>query len=215
MLVKDQMTPNPICGHLDMSVEAVREIMNTNNFRHLPIVDEQKNLVGLITQRSLAGTIQADQHSLSQYEVRYILAKVKVRDIMVKDVTTISEDTAIEEAARIMADKKIGCLPVTRDCKPVGIITDNDLFAIMVNLLGARRAGTRITVLHPDRPGEIARLTKAIADKGGNLSVAVTWPTADPSIWSSVFKVANIPEEILVETLKSLPDIRIQDVRKV
>jgi len=215
MLVKDQMTPNLICGHPDMSVEEAQEIMRKNNFRHLPIVDKEKNLVGLATQRSLAGTIQADQRTLSQYEIKYLLAKVKVRDIMVKDVTTISEDTAIEEAARIMADKKIGCLPVTRDGQLVGIITDNDLFAVMVNLLGARRAGTRVTVLHPDRPGEIARLTKAIADKGGNLSVAVTYPTADPSIWSSIFKVTNVPEETLVETLKSLPDVRIKDVRKV
>jgi acetoin utilization protein AcuB len=215
MLVKDQMTPHPMCGRPEMSIEEAEEIMHKNNFRHLPIVDERKHLVGLVTQASLAGTVQADQHTLSQYEVKYILSKVKVRDIMVKDVITIGEDTAIEEAARIMADRKISCLPVTRDGQPVGIITDNDLFAIMVNLLGARRAGTRITVLQPDRPGEIARLTKAIADKGGNLSVAVTYPTADPSAWASVFKVTNVSEETLVETIKSLPDIRITDVRKV
>jgi acetoin utilization protein AcuB len=85
----------------------------------------------------------------------------------------------------------------------------------MVNLLGARRAGTRITVLQPDRPGEIARLTKAIADQGGNLSVAVTYPTPDPSTWCSVFKVTNVPEETLVKMINSLPDIRITDVRRV
>ena len=215
MLVKDQMTPNPICGRPDMSVEEAEEIMLKNNFRHLPIVDEQKNLVGLVTRASLAGVVQADQRTLSQYELKYLLAKVRVRDVMVTRVITISEDTPIEEAARIMADRKISCLPVTRDGKPVGIITDNDLFASMVNLLGARRAGTRITVLQPDRPGEIARLTKAIADLGGNLSVAVTYPTADPSTWCSVFKVTNVPEETLVKTIKSLPDIRITDVRRV
>ena len=215
MLIKDQMTPNPICGRPDMSVGEAEEIMRTNNFRHLPIVDEQKSLVGLVTRASLAGVVQADQRTLSQYELKYLMAKVRVRDVMVTRVITISEDTPVEEAARIMADRKISCLPVTRDGKPVGIITDNDLFAIMVNLLGARRAGTRITVLHPDRPGEIARLTKAIADQGGNLSVAVTYPTPDPSVWCSVFKVTNVPEETLVETIKKLPDIRITDVRKV
>jgi len=215
MLVKDQMTPNPIYGRPDMSVEEAQAIMRKNNFRHLPVVDEQTNLVGLITQRSLAGTIQADQQALSQYEIKYLLAKVKVRDIMVRDVITISEDTAIEEAARIMADKKIGCLPVTRNGRPVGIITDNDLFAVMVNLLGARRTGTRVTVWQPDRAGEVARLTKAIAEKGGYLSVFVTYPTADLSTWASVFKVTNVPEEMLVETISNLPDIRIKDVRRV
>ena len=215
MLVKDQMTPNPICGQPDMSVGEAQEIMRKNNFRHLPIVDKQKNLVGLVTQQSLAGIVQADQRTLSEYEVKYLLDKIRVRDVMVTQVMTTDQETAIEEAARIMADKKIGCLPVTRDGRLVGIITDNDLFAIMVTLLGARRAGTRITVMQPDRPGEIARLTRAIADKGGNLSVVVTFPTADPSMWTSVFKVANLSEEILVETIKSLPDIRIVDVRTV
>lgn len=215
MLVKDQMTPNPICGHPDMSVEEARAMMGKHGFRHLPIVDENKNLVGLVTQRSLAGTIQADLQALSQYEIKYILAKVRARDIMVKDVITTGEDTAIEEAARIMADKKIGCMPVMRDDKLVGIITDNDLFAVMVNLLGARRVGTRITVLQPDRAGEVARLTKAIADKGGYLSVFVTYPTANPSTWASVFKVTNVPEEVLVETIGNLPEVDIKDVRKV
>jgi acetoin utilization protein AcuB len=209
------MTPNPIWGRPDMSVEEVQALMRRHNFRHLPIVDERKRLVGLVTQRSLAGTIQADQQSLSSHEIKYILAKVRARDVMVKNVITTTENTAIEEAARIMADKKLGCLPVMRDGELVGIITDNDLFAVMVNLLGARRTGIRITVTQPDRPGEIARLTKAIADQGGNLSVAVTFPTADPSLWTSVFKVTNVPEATLVETIRNLPDIRVVDVRQV
>jgi hypothetical protein len=85
----------------------------------------------------------------------------------------------------------------------------------MVGLLGARREGVRVTVLQPDRAGEVARISKAIAEKGGYLSVFVTYPTADPETWSSVFKVTNLPEEALVEALDKLPDIRIQDMRKL
>lgn len=215
MLVKDQMTPNPICGRPDMPVAEVGDLMKQHNFRHLPIVDEQRKLVGLVTERSLAGVVDTSGGRLSQHEVMYILTRVKVQDIMVKDVITIAEDTPIEEAARIMADHKIGCLPVTRDGQPVGIITDNDLFAIMVNLLGARREGVRLTLLHPDRVGEVARLTRAIAERGGNLSVFVTYPTNDPSLWASVVKATNLPEQTLVETLQSLPDVRVQYVQKV
>ena len=97
----------------------------------------------------------------------------------------------------------------------VGIISDNDLFTTMVGLLGARREGVRVTVLQPDRAGEVARISKAIVEKGGYLSVFVTYPTADPDIWSSVFKVTNLPKETLVEALDNLPDIRIQDMRKL
>lgn len=214
MLVRDLMTPNPICGNPDMPVTEAQELMQANNIRHLPIVDEEGRLVGLITQRSLLQAIPSDARKFSPFVVNYALARIKARNVMLKEVITIGEDVALEEAARIMADKKIGCLPVMRDGALVGIISDNDIFNTMVNLLGARRPGVRITVLQPDRAGEVARISSAIAQRGGYLSVFVTYPTPDPATWASVVKVTNLPEDALVETLSSLPEIRIQDVRE-
>lgn len=215
MLVKDQMTPSPMCGHPEMSVIEAQALMEDNHFRHLPIVDDDGNLVGLLTQQLLLRAVPSDVSKFSPFVIKYIGTKLKVRSVMVKDVVTIDEDTAIEEAARIMADKKIGCLPVMRDGELVGIISDNDLFSIMVGLLGARRAGMRITIQQPDRAGEVARVTKSIADQGGYLSVFVTYPTEDPTIWASVLKVTNLPHETLMETLNSLPDISVRDTREV
>lgn len=215
MLVKDQMTPDPICGYPEMPVTEAQELMQKNNIRHLPILDDDKKLVGLVTQRSLMNAVPSDISRFSPFVVNYVLAKIKARNIMVKDVVTISEDTPFEEAARVMADKKIGCLPVMRNDELVGIISDNDLFNIMVGLLGARREGVRVTVHQPDRAGEVARLTRAIDEQGGYLSVFVTYPTANPDIWASVIKVLNVPEDTLMETLDSLPDISVQDVRRM
>jgi acetoin utilization protein AcuB len=215
MLVKDQMTPNPICGDPEMPVTKAQELMQKHGIRHLPILDEEKKLVGLVTQRSLMNAVPPDLSKFSPFVVNYVLAKLKARNIMVKNVVTISEDTPFEEAARVMADRRIGCLPVMRDDELVGIISDNDLFNIMVGLLGARREGVRVTVHQPDRAGEVARLTHAIDEKGGYLSVFVTYPTANPEIWASVVKVTNVPEETLLETLKSLPEIEVTDVRKM
>jgi acetoin utilization protein AcuB len=215
MLVRDRMTPNPICGHPEMAVTEAQALMREKNIRHLPIVDEEKKLVGLITQRSLLRALPSDVSSFSRFEVSYILGKIKVRDIMVEDVMTIEEDTPIEEAARVMTDRRIGCLPVIQDGDLVGIITDNDLFTIMVDLLGARRPGIRVAVLQPDRPGEIARLSAAIAREGGNLTVMVGCPASDPAIWTSVLKVTNIPRQDLVEIVGKLEDVQIQDVREM
>jgi acetoin utilization protein AcuB len=215
MLIKDQMTRNPVHGHPDMAVIEAQELMKEKGFRHLPILDDEKRLVGLITMRSLLRAVPSDVSKFSPFVVNYVLAKIKARNIMVKDVVTITEDTPFEEAARIMADKKIGCLPVMRGDELVGIISDNDLFNTMVSLLGARRGGVRVTVHQPDRAGEVARISRAIAEKGGYLSVFVTYPTADPAVWASVLKVTNVPEEVLVETLGSLPDIEVHDVRAV
>jgi acetoin utilization protein AcuB len=123
----------------------------------------------LITKGSLAGSLPADTSNLSRFEISYVLAKIKVRSIMVEDLVTATPDTPIEIAARMMADHLIGCLPVVENDKLVGIITDRDLFFTMVSLLGARSEGIRVTVLQPDRAGEVARLTTAIAEAGGYL----------------------------------------------
>ncbi len=215
MLVKDVMTPDPICGHPEMPVTEIQALMKEHDIRHLPIVDEDKKLVGLVTQRTLMHAIPPDLGQFSPFVVNYVLAKLQAHNIMVRDVVTIDPDTTVEEAARVMADNKIGCLPVMQGHDLVGIITDSDLFGIMLNLLGARRPGVRLTVLQPDRAGEVARLTRAIDERNGYISVFVTYPTSEPGTWASVVKVTNIPRKDLVEIVSSLEDARIQDVREV
>jgi acetoin utilization protein AcuB len=208
------MTSNPICGHPEMSVVEAQALMQEHNFRHLPIVDGDK-LVGLITQQILLRAVPSDVSRFSPFVIKYIGTKLKASSVMVKDVVTIDPDTAIEDAAGLMAEKRIGCLPVLQDGKLVGIISDNDLFGVMVGLLGAGRAGVRVTIRQPDRAGEVARISKAIADQGGYLSVFVTYPTSDPNVWSSVLKVTNVPRSKLTETLNNLPDISVVDMQKV
>ena len=198
-----------------MPVTEAQTLMQQNNIRHLPILDADGKLVGLITQRSLMQALPSDLSEFGPFVVNYVLAKLQAQNIMVREVITIDPDTTIEEAACIMADEKIGCLPVMRDGNLVGIISDSDLFSAMIELLGARRAGLRITVRQPDRAGEVARLTNALADQGGYLSVCVTYPTPDPDKWASVVKVTNVPEDVIVETVGRLPDVEIQDVREV
>jgi acetoin utilization protein AcuB len=199
-----------------MVVTEIQALMSDNDIRHLPIVDDAEALVGLVTQRSLLSALRTEESDLSQFEVSYILAKILAKHVMVEDVITIEENVPIEEAARIMADRRIGCLPVMGDGELVGIITDNDLFNSMLNLLGARRHGIRLAVLQPDRTGEVARLTNAIAEQGGYLSVcAGYYPEGDPDSWVSVVKVTNLSRDRLVELINGLEEMQILDVREV
>lgn len=215
MFVKNRMTPNPTTGFPEMSVTDAQDLMKSGGFRHLPILDESGKLVGLITKGSLASALPSDTSNLSRFEVSYVLAKIKVRSVMVENVITATPDTPIEIAARMMADNLIGCLPVLEDEKLVGIITDRDLFFTMVSLLGARSAGIRVTVLQPDRAGEVARLTTAIAEAGGYLSVSVGYyPPDKPEHWISVYKVQNISEKKLTEVINNLEDTTILDIRQ-
>lgn len=215
MFVKDRMTPDPFTGHPEMSVTDAQDLMKAKGFRHLPILDEKENLVGLLTKGSLASALPSDTSNLSRFEVSYILAKIKVKSIMVQDIVTATPDTPIEVAARMMADNLIGCLPVVDNDVVVGIITDRDLFFTMVSLLGARSAGIRATILQPDRTGEVARLTTAIAQAGGYLSVSIGYiPPDKPDNWISVIKVQNMNQEQLVEVIDNLGDMELIDIRK-
>ncbi|MEA2007615.1 MAG: CBS domain-containing protein [Chloroflexota bacterium] len=216
MLVKDQMTPNPIFGTPDMPVTKARELMIEKKFRHLPILNDNQEFVGLLTRGTLLKALPSDVSNFSHFEISYVLNKIKAHTIMIKDITTIKEDTPIEKAAQVMADKRIGCLPVLKEGKLVGIITDNDLFNIMVSLLGANQSGIRISVLQPDKVGTVADLTNAIADAGGYLSVNVGYYPKEPSnSWVSVCKVKNITQERLIEIIDSQEDMEILDLREI
>jgi acetoin utilization protein AcuB len=132
--------------------------------------------VGIVTEADLLKASPSEATSLSIYEVTYLLNKLNIERIMSRKVITVTEDTPLEEAARIMADNEIDGLPVIRGKEVVGMITETTLFRIFLELLGARRAGIRVTVSVPDAPGELANLTKAIPRPGrqhhcpGNLS---------------------------------------------
>jgi acetoin utilization protein AcuB len=214
MLARDRMTPDPICGNPEMPVTEVQELMREKKFRHLPILDDFGNLVGLVTQRSLLRALPSDVSGFSRFEISYILAKTTAKDVMTRDVITIDGDIAIEEAARIMAVEKIGCLPVCKEGKLVGIITDNDLFGIMVELMGGRGSGIRMTVEQPDRAGAIARLTSAIAKEGGFMSVFVGYPGDREETWISVCKVTNLAVDKLVTVVDQLTDTELLDIRE-
>ncbi len=215
MFVKDRMTPNPIFGSPDMAVTDARELMAKNKIRHLPILDQDQKLVGLITQSSLESALPYDISGFSQFEIKYTLSKLKVHSIMIKDLYLIDPDTPIEEAAMLMADKKLGALPVVKDGSLIGIMSGEDLFIAMTDLLGTRKSGIRVTVEQPDQSGVIARLTSAIANAGGYLSVCVGYyPAENPDIWISVCKVENLDKDKLVDAICELKDTNIVDIRE-
>jgi acetoin utilization protein AcuB len=115
----------------------------------------------------------------------------------------VAEDTPIEEAARIMADNKIGGLPVLREGKVVGMITETDLFKIFLEFMGAREKGVRVTALIDDKPGQLAKVTKAVAEAGGNFIAFGQFTGTDPSTRLLTFKVAGLKKEAIKKAVQS------------
>ena len=169
MLVRELMTPNPVTVHPDTSVPEALRLMRERKVRRLPVVDSHGRLVGIVSDKDLLYASPSPATTLAVWEIPEILGKLKVEKVMTHDVVTVSEKTPLEEAARLMADRKIGGLPVMQGPDLVGIITETDLFKSLLELLGGRRSGVRIAVASPAVKGELSKITTAIFEAGGNI----------------------------------------------
>lgn len=217
MLVKDRMTPQPLVVVTpETPIIEAQQLMQEHSIRHIPVVTENQNLVGLLTRETMLQAIPWSASSLSALETQYVLSRITVSKVMIRDVITLNEDVAVEEAARIMVDHKIGCLPVLRSGALVGIITDIDLLSTTMEMLGAREPGVRLSVTVPNRVGEMARLSAAIAAIGGNLNSVGGWEVKNNlERWGVVLKVSRVSKEQLVSTVSKLAGVEILDVRAV
>ena len=174
MLVGERMRRPVITVRAEMPIQDALKLMHTEHIRRVPVVDARGRLVGLVSEMDLLKASPSEATSLSIWEVHYLLSKITVERVMTREVITVTEQTPIEEAARIMADNEIGGLPVMRGRELVGIVTETDLFRIFLELLGAREAGVRLAALVANRPGELAKLTSAVYQAGGNFLALVT-----------------------------------------
>ena len=213
MLVGERMSHPIISIAPDMPVHDALDMFKRERIRRAPVVKEGK-LIGIVSDKDLLNASPSPASSLSIWEMNYLLSKITVSEVMTKKVLTVAEDTPIEEAARIMADNKIGGLPVLRDGHVVGIITETDLFKIFLEFMGAREKGVRVTALIEEKPGQLAKITKAIADIGGNFIAFGQFTGEDPSNRLVTFKVTGLKKE---DVKKSISDIakEVWDVREL
>jgi acetoin utilization protein AcuB len=140
MLVGERMTRDPIVVRDDTPIDKALKIMRDNKVRRLPVLNDKGALVGIVSDRDLLFASPSPATSLSIYELHYLLARIAVADVMTTEVITVTEDTSLKEAARIMVDNRIGGLPVERKGELVGIITETDLFKTFLELLEAQEA---------------------------------------------------------------------------
>lgn len=193
MLIKERMSKPVISVAPDMPIQEVMGLMKRENIRRTPVLKDGK-LVGIVSNRDLLNASPSQATSLSIWELNYLLSKITIAEVMTKEVITISEDTPIEEAARIMADNKIGGVPVVNNGEVVGIITETDLFRVLLELTGAREQGVRLTVVLKDQPGELAKLVGKIAEAHGNIIAMGELPGDEQATREVMLKVAGVNE---------------------
>lgn len=172
MYVKDNMTRNPYTLGLNQSVSEALDIMSASKVERLPVVDQKGKLLGLVTESLIASNTPNNSSSLSVFELNYLLNKLQIKDIMIKEPITVGPDALLEEAATLLDINDIGCLPVVdNDNTLIGIITHGDIFKAIIDLLGYNQMGIRYVInVTEDKPGIMEGIASVC--KENNISIS-------------------------------------------
>src|SRR5829696_4920605 len=211
MFVGERMSRPVISVSPDAPINDVLAMFKREHIRRAPVMKDGK-LVGIVSENDLLNASPSTVTTLSIWEMNYLISKVTIKNVMSKKVVTVDQDTPIEEAARIMADKKIGGMPVVTAGKLVGIITETDLFKIFFELMGARQKALRVTATIEDKPGQLAKLTKAIAHGGGNFISFGMFSGPDANTRVVRFKVEGINKTAINYVLEPIV-VKFWDIR--
>ena len=202
MRIRDVMTKNPITVDSETLVLDAQKIMKENNIRRLPVVDKE-SLVGIVTQHDLLQASPSPATSLSIHELNYLLAKMKVKEVMKKNPMTLSPDTPFEEALRIGQDRKIGSFPVMDKGKLVGIITESDTVRFLTRALGLREEGSRVTI--EGLGGKFGDLEKIIAIANQHQTIIlsmISLPRPEKKDWMIVLRLKTTNPDPIVRDFK-------------
>jgi acetoin utilization protein AcuB len=173
MFVSDWMTRKVFIIAPDSSVSDAVKLMKEKKIKHIPVVKDER-LKGIISDRDIREFSPSKATSLDVYELHYLLATTKVKEMMKTKVFTITANSPVEEAAMFMFDNNIGSLPVVEDSKVVGIISDRDIFRVLVDITGVRHGGHRVAITVEDRPGSVKEVADIIRKHGFSLQSILT-----------------------------------------
>ena len=204
MTVSKNMTINPVTTTPDMGVFEAFELMKNEGVQRLPVLDNDGNLVGIISEKNITSAVADREVSIVEFAL--LLSKIKVGDVMTKEVITVSIDDPVELAARKMSDNDISILPVVdNDGKLVGVVSRSDLFRLLLELFGTRHYGIRVTFRIKDQKGVIAKLAIALEKIGANI-VSIGNLDSDQGYSTIIMKINGVDESLIKDTLSPLVD---------
>ena len=203
MRIRDIMSTNVVAVSEDTSIHDARKIMKAHKIRRLPVLKKDK-LVGLVTERMLLEASPSPATALSIHELHYLLAKMTVKDIMVRNPFTISPDMPAEEALQLGQEKGFGAFPVVEDGKLVGIATESDIVRIMTKILGVREEGTRIDIRASKDFGNMQSIMQILdRHKTVLLSLMTLPPDEGDEEWLIVLRLKRENADQVVKELTS------------
>ncbi|WP_312221222.1 CBS domain-containing protein [Streptococcus parasuis] len=197
MSVKDFMTRKVVYISPDTTIAHAADLMREQDLHRLPVIENDK-LVGLVTEGTIAEASPSKATILSIYEMNYLLNKTKVKDVMIKDVITVSAYASLEDATYLMYKNKVGILPVVDNDQLYGVITDRDIFAAFLQVSGYGEEGVRARFIVDNKAGELGKIIRLVSDKEYNIVSTVQIAT----------KSGKVVIEVQIEGKVDLEEVR-------
>lgn len=175
MLISDWMTREVLTVEPDVSMMKVSKIMKEKHIRRLPVVDAGKKLLGIVTDRDIKEASPSKATTLDIHELYYLLSEIKVKDIMTVKPFTVTANNTIEKAALTMMEKRVGGLPVVDDRGVVvGIITESDIFKVLISITGARYGGVQLALKLPNTQGSLKEVLELLRGEQARIISVLT-----------------------------------------
>jgi acetoin utilization protein AcuB len=194
MLISEWMSRDVITVTPDTSMMKASKILKEKNIRRLPVVDENGRIVGILTDRDIKEASPSKATTLDVHELYYLLSEIKIKDIMTKNPFCVNENGTVEKAAVIMREKKVEGLPVVDDeDKVVGIITETDIFNVMIDITGVYQGGLQMGFQLPNTPGSLKEILNDLrASKARIISILTSYDQGGPDTRRVYIRIADM-----------------------
>lgn len=212
MTVAKRMTPNPVTCTPDMGVFEAIELMKKEGIQRLPVLDDNGNLVGIVSEKSITNASPTIRGSIIEFARQ--LSLLTVKDVMSKEVITVYIDDPVEQAARRMSDLDLSILPVIDyNGKLLGVVTRSDMFKLLLELFGTRHYGIRLSFNIKDRPGVVATISEVLHSIGANI-ISIGNLDTENGYSTIIMKVNGVDKEKLRKAIEPIVDSAL-DIREV
>jgi len=211
MFVRSYMTSDPVFVSPDDNFHQAMHVLRKQGVRHLPVLEKDR-LVGIVVEKDLLSNQPSPATALSLYEIYSLLETLRIRQFMSRPVITVEGDCPLEEAAKIMVEHKISCLPVMDGELLIGIITETDVFKALVEVLGGEEEGLRFVLGVPDQVGQLALISDRIAKAGGNIIAVASSRLRPDGLHTVMIKETGAKRDAL-QQLEQGTKVVIEDVR--